>query len=83
MSSESKFGLPHGYRPYRCTCCGHEKKIGTNHTDRCADYCHGCSWKVSAYPIAMIVADRAYRMFEYVAPDGEPVQEKTEDPIER
>lgn len=32
-------------RNYRCSCCGHEKKISTNHKTSCWSYCEDCSWK--------------------------------------
>lgn len=59
------YGLMVAYRAYRCTCCGHIKQQQTNHTGTCAAYCPSCSWKPSAYPIAMHWDGRAYRAFEY------------------
>lgn len=53
------------YRPYRCSACGHEKSIQTNHEGRCADWCPGCSWKVGAHEIAMNYGGRAYRWFDF------------------
>jgi len=62
------FGLLVAYRPYECTCCGHQTNISTNHTDVCFDFCTNCSWMCSKYP-AMIYGSRYYRAFFYI---GEP-----------
>lgn len=67
-----EFGLPRESRLYRCTVCGHQKKITTNHTDSCADYCNDCSWKPSAGPSYSIPAlgSQTYRLFVYVQPEA-------------
>ena len=54
------------YRAYRCTVCGHEQKIQTNHDGTCLDYCKGCSWKPSCGPAYHIPAlgPQTYRVFE-------------------
>lgn len=45
MDNAPKFGFKHSQRRYRCTVCGHETWIGTNHTDKCWNHCTNCSWK--------------------------------------
>ncbi len=35
------------YRPYKCSDCGKEQSLQTNHTGEVSAYCHGCSWKPS------------------------------------
>ena len=35
----------HTYKLYRCTECGHESKIGTNHWGKCSPRCPQCGWK--------------------------------------
>ena len=41
-----EFGLNRDLRPYRCTFCGHEEKLSTNHTSLIYSiYCKSCSWK--------------------------------------
>ena len=45
MSTEPKFGLKYEHRPYRCTVCGNQTTIGTNHTASCLSHCTSCSWK--------------------------------------
>lgn len=71
------FGLMIRYRPYKCTACGHESNISTNHTDVCYDYCTKCSWMCSKYP-AMIFGTHYYRAFAY---NGGPVTEEEKNPL--
>lgn len=43
--SELKTTGKYSIKPYECTCCGHEKEIGTNHFGEVYSRCEGCSWK--------------------------------------
>lgn len=63
----NQFGLRVTYRPYKCTNCGHEQEIQTNHTGECMDYCKGCSWMPSqgkGYKIPAL-GGHTYRKFVY------------------
>ena len=63
------FGLKHTYRPYRCTVCGHEQEIGTNHTGACSDICKGCSWKGEGFGAGHKIpalGGNTYRRFEFI-----------------
>jgi hypothetical protein len=54
------------YRVYKCTACGKEKDICTNHTGSCIDYCPNCSWKAN-YARSFPVPGHSHgRIFEYV-----------------
>ena len=43
----------HSQKRYKCTRCGHERLLGTNHWGECYPTCPGCSWK---NPMASYVA---------------------------
>jgi hypothetical protein len=68
MESVNQFSLPHSHRTYQCSQCGHQQRIGTNHTSSCSDYCKNCSWKPSQGEGHKIPAlgSHTYRQFEYV-----------------
>lgn len=56
-------------RPYRCTVCGHEKEIKTNHEVSCFNHCEGCSWKGEGFGPAIsipAIGARNYRRFEFI-----------------
>lgn len=63
----STWGMKLAYRPYKCTVCGHEEEIQTNHTGTVSNYCKGCSWKPSFGPGHKIPAlgNHTYRVFKY------------------
>jgi len=45
MSTEPKYD----HRLYRCTVCGNQTTIGTNHTGPCMSHCKSCSWKSTGF----------------------------------
>lgn len=59
-------------RAYRCTNCGTDQQISTNHTGPCFDFCRGCSWAPS-FGMGAPMFGRTYRAFVFVgeapAPD--------------
>ena len=62
-----EFGLPRQPRRYRCTNCGNEQQITTNHTDVCFDHCRECSWKGTwGNNPGAIMFGTWYRPFEYL-----------------
>jgi hypothetical protein len=63
------------HKPYRCTLCGHEQDISTNHYGNVYSQCKGCSWKSEGFgPGQRIGPGPIHREFEY-AGDEDP--EKT------
>ncbi len=63
MSTKEAFGLKYEHRLYKCTLCGHETRIGTNHTSSCYNYCKGCSWKSVAFGPGMRMFGSVLRKF--------------------
>jgi len=41
MKTTGKYSM----KRYRCTTCGHESLIGTNHWGECYPRCTACGWK--------------------------------------
>lgn len=65
LAETAQFGLPYGYRPYKCLTCGHQKSIGTNHTDVCFDHCPGCSWRGGMHPEGGVYHPSHTRAFQF------------------
>ena len=42
-------------KKYKCSRCGREEQIGTNHWGACYPRCKGCSWKYPMDPIVVMV----------------------------
>lgn len=70
------FGLKVAYRPYKCTACGHEDSVSTNHTDLCYSFCNNCSWTCGKYE-SLMFNGRHYSAFVY---NGGPVTEEEKNP---
>lgn len=61
------FGLKYEHRLYRCTLCGTESLVGTNHTSTCYNDCKGCSWKSHGFgPGLRLGNSRIQRLHTYV-----------------
>jgi hypothetical protein len=60
-----EFGLKYDYRPYKCTVCGYETMIGTNHTDSCMNYCRNCSWKSEGFGPGVRMFGALHRTFVF------------------
>lgn len=41
MEAVNEYSLPHAARPYKCTECGNEVTLKTNHTGPCYPVCTG------------------------------------------
>jgi len=62
-ASGPMFGLKYEHRRYRCTVCGHETTIGTNHTDSCLNHCTECSWKAEGFGPGVRMFGTVHRRF--------------------
>ncbi len=51
---------------YKCTACGHNKKIKTNHTGTVVDHCPKCSWKANYADSYVMPGHNHGRKFEHV-----------------
>lgn len=79
------FGLMVRYRPYRCTVCGFEMDLSTNHTGSCSAICPGCSWMPSFGEGHSIPAlgSHTYRTFEYCGPEPTDFNPEAPQPEEQ
>jgi hypothetical protein len=50
MKTEKPTTGKYSHKKYRCTRCGHESMIGTNHWGPCYPFCKGCSWSHPMQP---------------------------------
>ena len=69
------------HRLYKCTACGHEKMISTNHQGECLDYCERCSWKANYAPSYLTPTHAHCRAFEYVNKETEGDQANKDETI--
>lgn len=65
----AEYGLKYEQRPYTCMTCGHEKLIGTNHTDVCFDRCPNCSWRGGTHATGEVYHPSPTRAFQYGGDD--------------
>lgn len=63
------FGLVKRYRAYKCTACGHEQEVQTDHTNKALAVCQHCSWMASKYD-GVTLFGTAHRWFSYM---GQPL----------
>jgi len=50
---------------YKCSACGKEQLINTNHNGRCMDHCKGCSWQAMAFPGVQMFGTW-HRVFDHI-----------------